>query len=137
MAKPWVIFVLPGCLYKDVVVLQDLERSGMNKLCFLALSLLASCAVIPTSSRFADGQLPLNIDKNSVIERYGKPFSLEVSFDKDSVLNEVVYYKEAVRVMNSPFIVTTKLDFRNGKLCKIRQFDQMVKNVALEVDSVR
>lgn len=31
---------------KDVIVLQDLDRTGMKKLCFLALKLLASCAVI-------------------------------------------------------------------------------------------
>ena len=40
----------------------------MKKYCFVAFNLLASCTVIPTSSHFADGQLTLNLDKQTVIE---------------------------------------------------------------------
>jgi hypothetical protein len=109
----------------------------MKKYCFVAFNLLASCTVTPTSSHFADGQLTLNLDKQTVIERYGNPFSMDISIDTDSVLKEHLYYKEAVRVKNCPFIVTTKLDFHNGKLYKMYQFDKMVGNVALEADSVK
>lgn len=109
----------------------------MKKYCFIALNLLASCAVIPTSSHFADGRLTLNLDKKTVIEHYGNPFSMNISIDTDSVLKEHLCYKEAVRVKNCPFIVTTELDFHNGKLFKICQFDKMLGNAALEVDSVK
>ena len=53
----------------------------MKKYCFVAFNLLASCTVIPTSSHFADGQLTLNLDKQTVIERYGNPFSMDISID--------------------------------------------------------
>lgn len=49
---------------------------------------------------------------------------MDISIDTDSVLKEHLYYKEAVRVKNCPFIVTTKLDFHNGKLYKMYQFDK-------------
>ena len=65
----------------------------MKKYCFVAFNLLASCTVIPTSSHFADGQLTLNLDKQTVIERYGNPFSMDISIDTDSVLKEHLYYR--------------------------------------------
>ena len=58
----------------------------MKKYGFIALNLFASCGVIPTSSHFADGQLALNLDKRTVIECYGNPFSMDISIDTDSVL---------------------------------------------------
>lgn len=57
----------------------------MKKYGFIAFNLFASCAVIPTSSHFTDGQLALNLDKLTVIERYGNPFSMDISIDTDSV----------------------------------------------------
>lgn len=60
----------------------------MKKYGFIALNLFASCAVIPISSHFADEQLALNLDKRTIIERYGNPFSLDISIGTDSVLKE-------------------------------------------------
>lgn len=83
----------------------------MKKYCFVAFNLLASCTVIPTSSHFADGQLTLNLDKQTVIERYGNPFSMDISIDTDSVLKEHLYYKEAVRVKELSFYCYDKVGF--------------------------
>lgn len=99
---------------------------------------LASCSVYrnSASASISIGELNIGMNKESVLTKYGQPFSFDVQIsDNDTVA--VLSYKSPKPIANCEFIVTTKLVFVNDELKSISQNDFYVPENVIFCDSTK
>lgn len=89
--------------------------------------IVSACATIPTTSRFTRESVGLGMNKSTLINKMGTPFSAD-SYMEDNKHIDILYYKEAVRVKNCPYIITTTLYFENELLRRITQKDKYISD---------
>lgn len=107
-------------------------------LVIIALIGLASCSVYrnSASASISIGELNIGMDKESVLTKYGQPFSFDAQIsDNDTIV--VLSYKSPKPVANCEFIVSTKLLFVNNKLKSISQSDFFVPESVIYCDSTK
>lgn len=110
----------------------------MKKLLGLMMTvwIVASCATIPTASRFEFGPDKIGAKKEEIIKEYGRPFMYDTYVEGEKTI-EVLYYKEPVRVANCPYVITTTLYFENTILQKFTQKDKLIKDFEFQTDSIK
>ena len=99
---------------------------------------LASCSVYRNSASvsISIGELNVGMDKESVLTKYGQPFSFDAQISGNDTI-VVLSYKSPKPVANCEFIVSTKLLFVNNKLKSISQSDFFVPESVIYCDSTK
>jgi hypothetical protein len=103
---------------------------------FMIVWIMASCATIPTASRFEFSPEKIGAKKEEIMKYFGRPFMYD-TYVEDGKTIEVLYYKEPVRVANCPYVITTTIYFENAALQKFTQKDKLIKNFEFQTDSIK
>lgn len=103
---------------------------------FLSIIGLASCSVYKNgaSSNISIREISLGMNKETVIAKYGQPFSFNTHISNGDTIT-VLSYKTPKPVANCEFIVTTELSFVNNELKTISQRDFYVPENVIFNDS--
>ena len=102
-----------------------IKTMALTALFFLMLSGCSS--YFRTSTQFRNEDIKLGVSKAFILEKYGKPFKEEL-YTEDGDTIEVLCYKEGVYAHRNEHMVSTFFVFRNGKLTKKEQTEELVKN---------
>lgn len=101
-------------------------RMKMLALTVLFFLMLSGCSIFRSSSRFRNEDIKLGVSKAFILEKYGKPFKEEL-YTEDGDTIEVLCYKEGLYASLNEHMVSTFFVFRNGKLERKEQTDELVK----------
>ena len=102
-----------------------MKTMALTALFFLMLS---GCSTyFRTSTRFRNEDIKLGVSKAFILEKYGKPFKEELYMEDGDTI-EVLCYKEGLYAHQNEHMVSTFFVFRNGKLAKKEQTEELVKN---------
>lgn len=82
-----------------------------------ALTCLTACYTSNKISRFSTSNINLGMDKSVFIQKYGEPFTKEISHIQNRQEQEKLFYKEEL-YKGSWYIVTTAFTFIDNKLVK-------------------
>ena len=74
----------------------------------------------------SDKDIKLGVSKAFILEKYGQPFKEEL-YTEDGDTIEVLCYKEGLYASLNEHMVSTFFVFRNGKLERKEQTDELVK----------
>lgn len=88
------------------------------------------------SASISIGELNIGMDKESILTKYGQPFSFDAQISGNDTI-VVLSYKSPKPVANCEFIVSTKLLFVNNKLKSISQSDFFVPESVIYCDSTK
>ena len=100
-----------------------MKTIALTVLFFLMLS---GCSIFRSSSRFRNEDIKLGVSKAFILEKYGQPFKEEL-YTEDGDTIEVLCYKEGLYASLNEHMVSTFFVFRNGKLERKEQTDELVK----------
>lgn len=107
-----------------VSTISRMKTMALTALFFLMLSGCSS--YFRTSTRFRNEDIKLGVSKAFILEKYGKPFN-EKLYTEDGDTIEVLCYKEGLYASLNEHMVSTFFVFRNGKLERKEQTDELVK----------
>lgn len=109
-----------------VNTISRMKTMALTALFFLMLS---GCSLmgLRSSTRFRNEDIKLGVSKAFILEKYGKPFKEEL-YTEDGDTIEVLCYKEGLYAHQNEHMVSTFFVFRNGKLAKKEQTEELVKN---------
>lgn len=104
----------------------------------IAIIVLTSCSVYKnsTSASISIGELNIGMNKETILAKYGQPFSFDIQISNNDTI-AILLYKSPKPVANCEFIVTTKLLFINNKLKNISQSDFYVPESVILWDSTK
>lgn len=104
----------------------------------IAVIVLTSCSVYKnsTSASISIGELNIGMNKETILAKYGQPFSFNIQISNNDTI-AILLYKSPKPVANCEFIVTTKLLFINNKLKNISQSDFYVPESVILWDSTK
>ncbi|CDA77686.1 putative uncharacterized protein [Bacteroides sp. CAG:530] len=104
----------------------------------IAVIALTSCSVYKnsTSASISIGELNIGMNKETILAKYGQPFSFNIQISNNDTI-AILLYKSPKPVANCEFIVTTKLLFINNKLKNISQSDFYVPESVILWDSTK
>lgn len=104
----------------------------------IAVIVLTSCSVYKnsTSASISIGELNIGMNKETILAKYGQPFSFDIQISNNDTI-AILLYKSPKPVANCEFIVTTKLLFINNKLKNISQSDFYVPESVILWDSTK
>lgn len=104
----------------------------------IAVIVLTSCSVYKnsTSTSISIGELNIGMNKETILAKYGQPFSFNIQISNNDTI-AILLYKSPKPVANCEFIVTTKLLFINNKLKNISQSDFYVPESVILWDSTK
>lgn len=104
----------------------------------IAVIVLTSCSVYKnsTSASISIGELNIGMNKETILAKYGQPFSFDIQISNNDTI-AILLYKSPKPVANCEFIVTTKLLFINNKLKNISQSDFYVPESMILWDSTK
>ena len=80
------------------------------------------------TTKFSHSSLDVGDNFESIIDRFGKPYSTDCSLDKSDTL-KVLSYKE---IMAHGYILKTRLYFKNSILFKIEQSEYYPSDIILK-----
>lgn len=103
-----------------------IRRMKMLALTALFFLMLSGCSIFRSSSRFRNEDIKLGVSKAFILEKYGQPFKEELYMEDGDTI-EVLCYKEGLYASLNEHMVSTFFVFRNGKLAKKEQTDELVK----------
>lgn len=108
-----------------VSTISRIKTMALTALFFLMLS---GCSTyFKTSTRFRNEDIKLGVSKAFILEKYGQPFNEEL-YTEDGDTIEVLCYKERLYANTYAHMVSTFFVFRNGKLAKKEQTEELVKH---------
>ena len=115
-----------------------LIRMRILSLVTIAVIVLTSCSVYKnsTSASISIGELNIGMNKETILAKYGQPFSFNIQISNNDTI-AILLYKSPKPVANCEFIVTTKLLFINNKLKNISQSDFYVPESVIFWDSTK
>ena len=104
----------------------------------IAVIVLTSCSVYKnsTSASISIGELNIGMNKETILAKYGQPFSFNIQISNNDTI-AILLYKSPKPVANCEFIVTTKLLCINNKLKNISQSDFYVPESVILWDSTK
>lgn len=104
----------------------------------ITVIVLTSCSVYKnsTSASISIGELNIGMNKETILAKYGQPFSFNIQISNNDTI-AILLYKSPKPVANCEFIVTTKLLFINNKLKNISQSDFYVPESVILWDSTK
>ncbi len=104
----------------------------------IAVIALTSCSIYKnsTSASISIGELNIGMNKETILAKYGQPFSFNIQISNNDTI-AILLYKSPKPVANCEFIVTTKLLFINNKLKNISQSDFYVPESVILWDSTK
>lgn len=104
-----------------------IRRMKMLALTALFFLMLSGCSsYFRTSTRFRNEDIKLGVSKAFILEKYGKPFKEELYMEDGDTI-EVLCYKEGLYAHQNEHMVSTFFVFRNEKLAKKEQTEELVK----------
>ena len=108
-------------------------RNGCQKCKFIIVCvfaiLLSSCVATYTSTRYSNADIHIGESKNSIIRKYGAPYSEELLYDNNNILTEIIRYKEP---MAYGYTLETFFYFQDSILVKKLQVDNSPSEVILK-----
>lgn len=120
------------------MVMSRLIKMRILSLVTIAVIALTSCSVYKnsTSASISIGELNIGMNKETILAKYGQPFSFNIQISNNDTI-AILLYKSPKPVANCEFIVTTKLLFINNKLKNISQSDFYVPESVILWDSTK
>lgn len=120
------------------MVMSRLIKIRILSLVTIAVIVLTSCSVYKnsTSASISIGELNIGMNKETILAKYGQPFSFDIQISNNDTI-AILLYKSPKPVANCEFIVTTKLLFINNKLKNISQSDFYVPESVILWDSTK
>lgn len=120
------------------MVMSRLIKMRILSLVTIAVIVLTSCSVYKnsTSASISIGELNIGMNKETILAKYGQPFSFDIQISNNDTI-AILLYKSPKPVANCEFIVTTKLLFINNKLKNISQSDFYVPESVILWDSTK
>ena len=120
------------------MVMSRLIKIRILSLVTIAVIVLTSCSVYKnsTSASISIGELKIGMNKETILAKYGQPFSFNIQISNNDTI-AILLYKSPKPVANCEFIVTTKLLFINNKLKNISQSDFYVPESVILWDSTK
>lgn len=120
------------------MVMSRLIKMRILSLVTIAVIVLTSCSVYKnsTSASISIGELNIGMNKETILAKYGQPFSFNIQISNNDTI-AILLYKSPKPVANCEFIVTTKLLFINNKLKNISQSDFYVPESVILWDSTK
>ena len=120
------------------MVMSRLIKIRILSLVTIAVIVLTSCSVYKnsTSASISIGELNIGMNKETILAKYGQPFSFNIQISNNDTI-AILLYKSPKPVANCEFIVTTKLLFINNKLKNISQSDFYVPESVILWDSTK
>lgn len=120
------------------MVMSRLIKIRILSLVTITVIVLTSCSVYKnsTSASISIGELNIGMNKETILAKYGQPFSFNIQISNNDTI-AILLYKSPKPVANCEFIVTTKLLFINNKLKNISQSDFYVPESVILWDSTK